>query len=366
MIYNGRKYNRITSTSFIDKLDAQTFGDSEFSTLMDDVLGYSAPASASYTGKTWYWDLSAPAGGNGSIGAPFNTLAAANTASSTWDTIVLLGGGTTTNIPLLVDRLYDFSGCAVTTTGHFTVTGTGQLVIKNMVGFATPDTTFLTIGAGQGVLFHDSLVLSSGLQTIFSISGAGSNLEMKNARVEHTGNSRTMIIGAGDPYVSMAGSLISTDDEYAVTIASGRLTVGAGSGIQNDSGVIPTALVSGTGNMDVQAGGSIHNGDAASCVLLDGANSGCTIVAGGELSCSGTVLDKNNAGSSLNIAPLGIGITLGTITSGNIQPSAGSGFVYGLGDPSGAINGIAGQIYINVAPGGSTYINKGSTTWQAL
>lgn len=364
MEYKGHKYSRLTNTSFIDKLDAQTFGDSEFSTLIDESLTYSAPSSASYTGKTWYWDPSAPAGGDGSLGRPFTTLALANAASESWDAIVALGGGTLTSLPLVMDRLYDFSKGLMVLNGHTTLTGTGRIIVDGLITFATPDTTFMTIAANQGVMFSRCQILSSGTNTLVSLSGSGSELDLNQVRFENSGNAVVLDLGSGAPYVNLTLSTVTTSDNYAMTISSGDVTVGPGSSIGNDSASIPAVAISGTGRVDVVSSGMIHNDNSGPAVNILGATSSLRLQSGVSINSTGVAINKDNAGSTLYITPLGAGTDLGVITSGNIYPGVGSTYTYAPNDPSGVVIGMAGQ-FVTVPMVGN-FLCKGGSTWMAV
>lgn len=363
MIYKGYNYKKLADTNLIDTLDRLPTNESEMSTLMDRVAEAAAPSG--YAGRTVYWDPSAPAGGEGTMAKPYNNLSDANAASSEWGTVVALGGGDLTSLPLLMNRIYDFNNHFYTITGHATVTGTGTLLVSNLLAFATTDATFITIGAGQRIQMTQAQLFTTGDHTVFSISGASSELEIANGRVENNGDAIVFELGSGSPNVVLSSVISRTGDEVTINMSSGSVSIDNGSSISNSSALTPTAIIDGTSRMVISSNSSIGNDAAGKAVALMGANSSFRMSPGAVIFCnSGDIFVKDSAGSQMVLAPIGPGVVLGTVASGGIGVAAGVPMVYVPGDPNGAVLGSTGQI-VQVL-GGSAYVCLNNTTWQAL
>jgi hypothetical protein len=366
-VYPNYTYVRLTDPKTIRLLDKYnpSMEGIPLSAVIDTAMQQGA--TTPHFGNTYFWDPNAPTGGDGSITAPFQTITEANAASSgAFDLIVALGGGTISGLTLMADRLYDFNGCGFTINGHITLAGTGRTFVSNLIAFATPDATFITVGASQYLGFYGLQLFPSGTNTIISIAGASSELDLVSYRIQNVGNARILELGTGSPTVSTQIGGMSTDDARCLSMVSGTLSMGSASSLSNNSATAPTAYVGGTGDLQMASGTNATNQDAGGALHIAGATASADVRTGAQLSCSGGgLINKDNAGSTLYICPQSGG-DLGTITGTNVGVSSGTAIGYVASDPSGVLGGVPGQIVRTPPPAGTTHICLTGTTWQDI
>ncbi len=378
----------------------------------------SAPATVTINlaNRVWYVKNNAPGGGNGQSQSPFNTLVAAQNASTVDDIIyVYFGDGTTTNqnagITLKNNQKLYGEGIALVVNAQTLVAAGSQPLIGNAAGAgvtisnltgvvevkglnigATTDAVSIAKSTGGTVTYEVSqdTIRSAGNEGIeVDLTGAGNILlSIHDNTVTATGNAidiaRTtgtititafddltvtgtsgaagiVITGTGAPVIfdTVSGNPFNTVSGGALNIG----TPGAGNGV-GTNGIVWTNVsgdISFT-NFNVFA-------DNGSAVTISGSSSAFNAATGTGFritATSGTDLISATNGAAINISSSNINLTPSTITStGSASFGLNLDTVSGTFTSGGAISGTtaAATAYrINGSSVNATYSGTINTT----
>ncbi len=342
----------------------------------------SATVQITLAERVWYVRNNAAGGGDGRSNSPFNTLAAAQTASSINDHIfVHRGDGTTTNlnagivlkngqrligedVELIVGGfslhpdgvapvIGNGAGSGITLASNNTVRGltvgntTAPAITGNAFGTLTLDT--VTVNTGNGAL---SLTTGTANATFMSVTSTGgtNNVNLVN------------VVGT----VTLGSGALSGATSHAFNVNQGTATISYAGTINNSAAnsvrvtnktagtVTFSGAVSGTGAgvfLDTNTGATINF--SGGLTLNTGTNAAFTATGGGTVSATQNNTSIINvitttSGTGLNIANTTIGasgVTFRSITAGTGVGSAGTGIIL---DNTGISGGLT------VAGNGST------------
>lgn len=387
--YNGHIYSYLTNKKLRDLLDKYVPAQNKIplSAVLDMALAdYGAP------NRVWFVDLGAAATGNGSMYSPFNTLAEANAESADGDTINIIGAGATVNNLIFNTwRTYDFGMRPIYIEGlagssyWARIAGEGMIVIRNLFGIlnALPE-GFLNVSDGQVCKLENAFLVNPSASLVSSnpgilVSGVSAGVwgfdpELWATNVEvmfsDTGGgadfSNIALKVALDGSVSFDDSSIQTGTLAPALVMIDDSTLrGTNCQFRNDSATAPTAFIQDQAELEL-AYSDIENEDVAVGLVIDGANTRATLRLGTNVrqDGGGAAITKDGA-AQLTINPMGWSSFAALLNNTNIQSAPECIEIPYAGDPSGALNGKAGQIVIDTV-GAARYLCCGGTTWQVL
>jgi hypothetical protein len=200
--------------------------------------GASATVTVTINGTpTWYVNNQASAGGNGTSSAPYDTLAAAATASSAGDTIyVFEGDGTSTGY-----------NAGITLKDNQLLLGQGEdLVINSTTLFSgnTANRSFIQNASGPAVTLASNntvagLKIQSSLQGIAGTGQSGTllldNLDLQgntNEEIDLLNHAGTVTIQNSTIVCTVVPALLVDGGDAAITVDNVSLTHAGGPGIQ--------------------------------------------------------------------------------------------------------------------------------------
>ncbi|MCA9442695.1 MAG: cadherin-like domain-containing protein, partial [Candidatus Omnitrophica bacterium] len=297
-------------------------GTDMFSYGLDDGFGGVVVGTATVTseGQIWFVDNTAPQGGDGSMPAPFDNLADAETSSASGDTIfVFRGDGTDHKLDqgfvLKENQRFLGQGFDLKVGDQVIVAASGSPVISN-----TSHTVVLASGSFVAGFTIGSVSGSGMVNPVAPLSG----VEVREVTITQTGEAGIRLASADDLTLENISILNSHSDGVAFGIASGSSTL-SNIRIQNASGdgiVIAdstkTAIsISGIEIMNV-TGSGLHIADASGNLAID------------QLSIDGT----DQAGLSITNHQGSV-----TINNGSIRETLGQAILVEGAAPSVTYNG---------------------------
>ena len=329
----------------------------------------------------WFCDASAPAGGNGMLGSPFNTLAAANTAANAAGHRIFLYSGAYTGGITLTNGVLLF-GAGATGTFDTTVLGAtapaGSDARPALGGTAPVITTVAAATNGINLAVGGSSTLR-GIEigtTTGSAIASGANFGTLTA-------SETKISGTGQALALTSGALAATFSDItrsgsaganlSLTTLTGNLTVSAGT-IGNSAG---DEIVINGGSANVSIAAAINNSVGYSVNI-----SNCT---GGIVNITGAINDinagggtagiivQNNTGGTINFSNAANTINSGTLQAVTLATNTGAtiNFNNGLalttttatafGSTGGGTINFTGGLAINTTTGDGLNVSGGGT-----
>ena len=401
LIYKGYKYQQLTDTALIDKMDDACTGlGFEMSTMMDQFAVSVGIGSGGLpqSGHIWYVDLNLDDNGDGSLTAPFNNVADANAAVSNYfDGIFVINGGNIDfEFPIKNGMGYQFEGF-FTISEPFDLSDlidgtTGAIgIIRGLSGVYTHDTfTMLDVAGydishGTQLQFTDCSLFRSGVGPVAEL-GLYADLTIQDSSITSAwfGTGIPVAVDtcplsinggvAGKPSrLTIKNSNINANNSNAIraigTDASNtsEVYVSQDSSISNNSTTNATIHLSYC-KLDVVR--SVINNDATTtsvCIYPSQTSdrvriySGCEINAAGSFPNTGSKINKTVA-SYLYISPTkGVGQLTLTNTA-NITQAEDSAvhffWIAMIGGPTSA--GTIGQVALNTLSA-TKYVYTGST-----
>jgi len=372
-----------------------------FTYTVDTSEGQSATASATinFAGSTvWYVNQAASAGGDGSGGAPFQTLSAAGSAAASGDTIFVYGGTYNTSITLGASETLEGqsqglelgsdwvvmpSGTNPTLDDGVVMTdadalnglnvtnGSGAAVtVDNADSFSIPATVSITGGSGDGLDVSGGGATDAGATVGAAISStSGHSVSIQNFRSGSILLSGAVTDnGTGLDLVGNSGSAVTFSGLIHASTGSNPSFVATGGGTVTASDTRNTLASTGTPALDVEStsiGGlglnflSINAGSggasASPGIVLDNTGTGSFLIGGQNNGpgTGGTIQHTTGAAaiSLTNTGPVSFNVVNLTANSGNDIDASG---VQALTVLQSTLSGGAMGIY--------THGNHGSTS----
>ncbi|HEY2090521.1 MAG TPA: putative Ig domain-containing protein [Thermoanaerobaculia bacterium] len=346
--------------------------------------------------KVWYVQNNAAGGGNGVSSTPFNTLAAASTASAAGDIIyVATGDGTTTGqtagITLKANQQLIGNGVALVVNGNTLASAGTKPLITNTA--ATSDVVTLndgnvvkgltitgTAGARDGIAGSAHAGFTGDTLTIQNNVSAGLHLTSMTGTVTVT-NSTITGNGTGVAVGSLAGSTVANDGGTAAITIDATNTIAANAGQHSitiqDRAAAAGAIAIGATITD-NGTGIVVNNNGAGTINLTGTqtlgtttnpavslttNTGATINFSGTLgiTTSTGIGFTASGGGTLNVTGTA-NITTGAAANGlsiNAMTIGGSGVTFSNVTTTGATTAINLVSFVNA---GAVTVNGGTIT----
>jgi len=274
--------------------------------------------------RVWYVDNTATAGGTGRSDAPFNTLAAAQAASSAGDTIYLYrGDGTATgqNAGIVLKDTQRLVGAGVALDVVATV---NAVVNPTLLAIGTAPTIGNTGGNGITLALNNLVKgLSVGNSSGYAVRGTNVGTLAITAVTVNTTGGGVYLTGTGNPAVAVAFTgVTSTGGTYNAAVENLGGSVDFGTGSLSGGTTSVFAALGGNGTVTYQ--GTIANTLSGSRAVNVQNRTGGTITLGGAVTASGLnpggVVLANNTGATINLTG---GLDLSTGTSGGFTATGG-------------------------------------------
>jgi hypothetical protein len=315
-----------------------------FTYQVDSTDGQSSQASATISfasGRVWYVDSSAGAGGNGTSGAPFRTLAQAVAVAGSGDVIFLAGGGPSYagGVTLGAGETLDGESAGLTV-GSDTLlapTGTAPVIAGSGLTIGAGDTLAgltITTSTGDAIAASgiDAFTLASTVSVSDSsgdavhISGGSGTIEIGGS-ISGSGTHSVEIDGRTGGTVALAGTVDDTGGGILLANNTGA-TIDFTGTITANTGASPAFTATGGGTINASGSGSTlqtTTGEALDVTSTTIGTSGLlfqSIAAGGLGSGPAEAVTLDNTGSTGALTVTGAGTTAGS--GGVIDSTSGS------------------------------------------
>jgi len=311
-----------------------------FSYQVDTSEGTSAQATATIFfengARVWYVNSSAPAGGNGTAGAPFNALASVNSPGGSGvsgDTIFLYGGGPT------------YAGGAVLTTNEKLIGQSAGLTVAGepLLAASGPNPVITSSGVGVTLAGGDTL---SGV----SVTNSGGD------GVDDAGGAVT--INDGSSIAGAHGDGIHATGLATLTVNGASITGSTIDGILLDGGdgslSVNGATITGSGGDGIHVGGGDGLSQQNFSLLnntISGHGTAISLTYAGTASGEIESNDIGTAGSAASGSVAGDGIYVESTGAGaEVTPTVSSNLVYGIA-VGGGIMGVStggGKLWVDL------------------